>query len=329
MSLRRRSPRVLIHAGTHKTGTTSIQAVLSEHRKELDRQGLVYPDLKPYLGGGRNAHHRLAHALVGLDRASLEAAQPLVDHVKAGARPGDTILFSSEAFYRHVHGVKSWRSVSDDDYWPLRTRYLSNLAELFADVEASVVLFLRRPDDFAESLYRENVTKSLTKAPFYKWLRRTRPLFHYDAQVEAFSAVFPTVQVWRYEDAVSEGLVEAFFRRIGFTAPAAGPWVRRSPDARLILWMHQRRPGTWEQRREFAASPEAASLFDDYGATTLWQSIDDRDAFLAHFDGAYGADYFAPPSDALRPATLSEDDARRIDAAWSRWLQRHEAAKRP
>lgn len=314
---------MLIHAGTHKTGTTSIQAVLSEHRKELRKQGLVYPDTKPYLGGGRHAHHRLAHALVGLDRDTLHTAHRFWDDTKAAARSGDTILLSSEAFYRHVHEVKNWRSVSKEDYWPLRTRYLSRLAEMVGDAaEVRVVLFLRRPDAFAESLYRENVTKSLTKAPFSRWLRRTHPLFHYDAQVTAFSSVFPSVDVYRYEDAAADGLVEAFFQQIGFVAPGEGPWTRRSPDARIVLWMHQRRPGTWEQRREFATSQEALDLFDDYGATTLWQSCDDRDAFLEQFGGRYGADFFTPPTRDLRPATLSEEDASRIDAAWSRWRRR-------
>jgi hypothetical protein len=323
MSTRQRSPRVLLHAGTHKTGTTSIQAVLSKHRQQLHKQGLFYPDSKPHLGGGRHAHHRLAHALVGLDPDATAAAHRFLDTVESHARRNDTILFSSEAFSRHVHGVTSWRSVSPQDYWPLRERYLSHVAEALPDTDIGVVLFLRRPDSFAESLYRENVTKSLTNTPFYKWLGRTRPLFHYDAQVAAHSSVFTSVEVYRYEDAVAEGVVKAFFGRIGFTAPAPGPWSRRSPDARLILWMHQRRPGTWEQRRKFAASPEATSLFNDYGATTLWESTADRNAFLERFNGTYGADFFPPPNGDSSPAKLTEDDAKRIDAAWSRWLRRN------
>lgn len=322
MARTRNSVRMLIHAGTHKTGTTSVQAVLGEHRKELRKQGLVYPDAKPYLGGGRHAHHRFAHALVGVDPDAFDAARRFFQGVKASVQAGDTVLLSSEAFYRHVHGTKQWRSVSNEDYWPFRARYLSQLADMCADIDVGVLLFLRRPDTFAESLYHENVTKSLTKSPFYKWLQRTQPLFHYDAQVDAFASAFSSVQVCRYEDAAAEGLVEAFFRQIGFVAPGAGSWTRRSPDARLVLWMHQRRPGTWAQRREFAASPEARELFDDYGATTLWQSREDRDAFLAQFDGDYGAGFFLPPTGELRPATLSDADAQRIDRAWLRWQQR-------
>lgn len=322
MSTTQRSPRVLLHAGTHKTGTTSIQAVLSEHRKALRKQGLFYPDAKRFLGGGHHAHHRLAHALVGIDPDAAAAAQRFLEHVRSTARPNETILFSSEAFYRHVSGVKNWRKVSEEDYWPLRTRYMSQVAETLSDAAIGVLLFLRRPDSFAESLYHENVTKSLTKSTFYEWLRRTGPLFHYDAQVAAFSSAFASVEVCRYEDAVAKGLVETFFHRIGLSAPAGGSWTRRSPDARIILWMHDRRPGTWEQRREFAASPEAINVFDDYGGTTLWQATEDRAAFLERFDGAYGAGFFPPPSGDFRPAKLTGDDAMRIDAAWSRWQKR-------
>jgi hypothetical protein len=323
MSKSSQSLRVLIHAGTHKTGTTSIQAVLSDHRKRLRRQGIFYPDTKPHLGGGRHAHHRFAHAFVGTDDHALEAAHRFVDDINATAKPGETILLSSEAFYRDVHGTNRWRSVSKQDYWALRMRYLARVAEVLPATETSVLLYLRRPDILADSLYRENVTKSLVNNSFYEWLRRTHPLFHYDGQIQAFSDAFPSVQVCRYEDAVDEGLVESFFRQMGLTAPAPGPWTRRSPDARLILWMRDRRPGTWEQRREFAASEEAMSLFDDYGATTLWGSAGDRDAFLHQFDGVYGADYFPPPQEMPPPATLSAEDARRIDDAWARWQHRN------
>jgi hypothetical protein len=313
-------PRVLLHVGTHKTGTTSIQSVLSRHRKTLRKQDLVYPNTRPFLRGGGEAHHRLAHGLCGINPDIESAAQRFLDHLQRTTRQGKTVLLSSEAFYRNLHGVKHWNSASLNDYWPRRRQYLSHVADSLPATDIRVILFIRRPDTFAESLYREIVTKSLTKYHFYKWLRRTQHLFCYDAQIQAFSSAFPSVQVVRYEDALTEGLVEAFFRRIGFTAPAPAPWTRRSPDARLVLWMHQRRPGTWEQRRKFVTSQEALDLFPDYGTPTLWQSAADRDAFLEQFDGTYGAEFFPPPSRDLPPATLIEDDAQRIDAAWARWM---------
>jgi hypothetical protein len=316
-----RLPRVLLHAGTHKTGTTSIQAVCNEHRRELRKQGLVYPDPRSYMRGGAHAHHAVAHALVGTEERAEKAARRFLGGLKRAAPAGGTVLLSSEAFYRHLRGTRQWRSLPRDEYWSLRLRYLSYVADMLSPTEADVLLFLRRPDTFAESLYREMVTKSLTKAPFYKWLRRSNPLFDYDAQIEAFSSAFASVEVVRYENAAAEGLVNAFFRHIGFPAPAPDPWTRRSPDARLILWMHQRRPGTWKQRREFAASQQARNLFDDYGATTLWQSAHDRQAFLERFDGVYGAAFFPPPGDDLHPATLTDADAERIDVAWTRWIE--------
>jgi hypothetical protein len=52
--------RTIVHAGFHKTGTTTLQDFLATHRRWLAEQGLHYPaDLQPQLTG----HHSLAGRL--------------------------------------------------------------------------------------------------------------------------------------------------------------------------------------------------------------------------------------------------------------------------
>ena len=43
--------RLILHAGTHKTGTTSIQKVLADNRDWLRERGLIYPDGGSVFGG--------------------------------------------------------------------------------------------------------------------------------------------------------------------------------------------------------------------------------------------------------------------------------------
>lgn len=47
--------KVILHVGTHKTGTTSIQAALAASRPALQAAGILYPDVSPFLGGRRDA----------------------------------------------------------------------------------------------------------------------------------------------------------------------------------------------------------------------------------------------------------------------------------
>ena len=49
----------IVHAGMHKTGTTTVQDLLATHRPELAASGWFYPAMA---GKGRN-HNPLAHRL--------------------------------------------------------------------------------------------------------------------------------------------------------------------------------------------------------------------------------------------------------------------------
>jgi len=47
----------IVHAGTHKTGTTTVQNILAAHRTQLAASGFLYPAM-----GRKGKHHNpLAH----------------------------------------------------------------------------------------------------------------------------------------------------------------------------------------------------------------------------------------------------------------------------
>ena len=52
-----REPRLVIHAGFHKSGTTALQEAFDAQSEELRAEGVIYPNI------GRKAHHRVAWAL--------------------------------------------------------------------------------------------------------------------------------------------------------------------------------------------------------------------------------------------------------------------------
>jgi hypothetical protein len=321
--------RLIIHAGTHKTGTTSIQNVLAAYRDQLGKQGLIYPDHGPYLGGSREAHHTLAQAFVGTDPAALDAAHRFVETLKSTVNHTDILVISFESIYRHVCDTQAWTTLPNHHYWDYRICYLQRLYQAFSDMNPEILLYLRRHDEFAESAYKEwIINKSDVDISFYDWIEEYMPLMAYNHQISTFQAVFPTVNVESYEKAKQEGLLSAFFRQLAPIPPPRGANRRRSPDSRLILWIRLSSSGTWRKRCKFAASEVGTSLFTDRRNPSLWASTDDRDAFLQRFtEGPYGTTFFDPPTTGpVDPARLPDDELGYIDDVFSRWLKDNPAS---
>ena len=131
-------PRLIIHAGVHRTGTTSIQHLLEINRDTLAAHGVLYPlDYAPTPGGdprraGAN-HQRLAWALAERTLSG-HAARQWLEPLAAGF---ETVILSGEDFC-------AIRNAS----------FLGPLSEAF-DIEA--VFYLRRQDDYVNSWYNQHL----------------------------------------------------------------------------------------------------------------------------------------------------------------------------
>lgn len=132
--------RVVLHIGTHKTATTTIQDTFHANAGLLEAHGLIYP----HLGRVTTGHHGLAHdwahlppvyALEGGSRAALRALAARHAH-----RPV-TVLLSSEEFSRG-------NPADAPDYAELRA-----LLAPFDEIE--VICTLRPQWEFIQSVYLE------------------------------------------------------------------------------------------------------------------------------------------------------------------------------
>lgn len=166
--------KLVLHIGTHKTGTTAIQRALDCNRRLLHRQGVIYPwfpAAKPRPGstakrlwtGGRNrlaqlglmspvigsfvGHHGLLSPWVNLPDTLLPAAPPeilLQKLSKAHANSARTVLLSSEEFSRAWGGHNG------------KGPDLARIREMVAGFpEIQIVCFLRDQISFLQSLYLE------------------------------------------------------------------------------------------------------------------------------------------------------------------------------
>jgi hypothetical protein len=117
--------RLVIHAGIHRTGTTSLQRFLSENREALGARGIGYP-------GDEVHHQKLAWALKR-GEAGVEDVEALVGSAGAAER----VILSGEDFA--IHQELGW------------------LAALARRHEVHAVFYLRRQDHWVMSWYNQHV----------------------------------------------------------------------------------------------------------------------------------------------------------------------------
>lgn len=133
-----------LHCGWPKTGTTTLQAALCDHRSLLAGAGVVYPER--WMGGQRLAHHGLFGLLrpsPGRDAAVEDFKRFLTDNDDRG------VVLSAE-------GLTNW--IAYDDRRDALLAWLEAAQEV---VPTRVVLTLRRYDGAWCSLYSHGLRQGL------------------------------------------------------------------------------------------------------------------------------------------------------------------------
>lgn len=147
-------PRIVIHIGATKTGSTFIQNMLERNRPALLRQGVWFPEVGLFWQPTR-PHKQAGHA--PFTRAAVKDDPALLTHIRRGLELMDgsihTVVLSSEAFFLHESAYR--------------------LAEYFADYPVEMVVYLRRQDEWANSQYCEFVAGGAVgrvDVPIETWL---------------------------------------------------------------------------------------------------------------------------------------------------------------
>jgi hypothetical protein len=142
--------RLVLHIGTHKTGTTALQNAFHANRDLLARHGLIYPSFHPHTG-----HHALLTDYIRLPSAYLHP-----DGGEAGLKrlaqtwqdKNVTLFLSSEEFSR---GGGAGGQVD-----------MARLREVFSGyTEVRVICVLRGQWQFLQSVYLEIARSRIPPAP--------------------------------------------------------------------------------------------------------------------------------------------------------------------
>ena len=106
--------RVIIHAGTMKTGTTALQMYMNDRREEHAKLGVYYPQTPD----GRFNHQQLLSALKNGNGSALVAA--VAKGISESPKNTHTVFFSHEGIFEGWHRFAPHRR---EDFQKLATIY--------------------------------------------------------------------------------------------------------------------------------------------------------------------------------------------------------------
>lgn len=174
-------PRMLMHIGATKTGSTTIQHFLENNRAALLRAGVYVPEVGLFWQQVR-PHKQAGHAQFVPE--AMQEKKDLKIHLEAAqALCGGnihTVILSSEAYFLNDNAVE--------------------LARHFSDYDVEMLTYLRRQDDWANSQYAEFVAGGAVgrvEQPIDEWLKtdKTRDRLDYYARMKLWETVIPKSKI--------------------------------------------------------------------------------------------------------------------------------------
>jgi hypothetical protein len=205
--------KLVLHIGTHKTGTTALQQFLDMNRRILITRGIHYAT-PPH---GLQHSNLAANALNGGESRSVQAF--FTKHTQMARRHGaHTLLASAENFYAMsvLLGIRRGRAETNTIE---RDRLLiETLPFLMPEgiTTAQIVCYFRRPDRYAESLYSQQVKRGVGfDGTFGDFLPIIEPALSYNACMRLWSDTFGEKNcIVRVYEAINADIVSDFLPNV-------------------------------------------------------------------------------------------------------------------
>lgn len=160
--------KLILHIGTHKTGTTTLQSMLESNSEALAANGFTYPAMPlkwKHAHINRNAYWLSKAAYQRLSSKSVAEAEKIAPCRKATeeafARSKGTVILSDE---------RLWYNATRKGFWPAARAILEECGAR----NITVVLYLRRQDLFAESLWMQYVKNSRLQEDLSTFIARKK-----------------------------------------------------------------------------------------------------------------------------------------------------------
>lgn len=143
------APRLVLHAGTPKTGTSALQQALFRHRNGLAERGIWYPpdDVDPV----KKKHQYLVDVLLTAD--GREFARRIEHVVRSAPSDTRTVVMSTEGLFNH--------------WWDYPPRSKALLRQLAGRLALELWTCFREPLDFAVSQHAQLLRNPKLYSPAY------------------------------------------------------------------------------------------------------------------------------------------------------------------
>ena len=198
--------KLFLHIGTQKTGTTTIQSILSRNKKKLLSEGISYL--------GRFAE--TAREIRVIESSDTELVEKLREEIEA------EISFTKN-WNIHTYVISN-EKFSGDKLISYRNAGL--IAKLLKDTlkpfsfEIKIIVYLRRQDDYIESTYAQRIYSGATLS-FEEFMEQfDKKDFHWDDFLHYYAEVFgkENLIVKRFDKKYlpkKESLIQSFGESIG------------------------------------------------------------------------------------------------------------------
>lgn len=147
---------VFLHIGTHKTGSTSIQNVLTKEKEKLKKEGIYY------LGSFRE-----------LSKPMKLRTEYDEEHVRRFQKNARERIEQNKKFKPHTYiaSNENWsgRMLNAYDNAALNAKILYDIFKPF-EFEIKIIVYLRRQDLFLESAYAQKIKRGDIDVPFIDFL---------------------------------------------------------------------------------------------------------------------------------------------------------------
>jgi len=210
--------KLVLHIGTHKTGSTTIQNALENQRDHLARKGIWYArtDREPHIHLAK--HCSTYRAVTQSDEAfDKEFAIMERELAKSGC---ETLLISEEGFSQ------------------LSFAECSRFARVGERFDITIICLLRRQDYFLEALWNQYCREGTAKEMINDFITQERFLRRAEyARILDFWSTFSTVFTLSFEEVKKRGVVGEFGKLLGVTLKEPDRSSNVSPDMNLAAML--------------------------------------------------------------------------------------------
>jgi len=211
--------RLILHIGTPKTGSTSLQEVLAAGRPGLAKSGVYYPRKI-----GPVNHIALADALLDPERRRLGPATNRKAHEIREA-------LMLNAFAAEINGLPSsiHTVVISNESFCFKAASAAEFAKLKEILEPhfdviEIVIYLRRQDEHYASIYGQGLRQGYLQRPMpVHGILNCDLYYDYDAMIRRWETAFPNAtfrpRIFERPESGRFDVIEDFFSIVGVPVP--------------------------------------------------------------------------------------------------------------